>query len=50
MTRKDWWLGILVVLIGLVIQTLVLIHVTGARNDAKAPHPVPTQAWNRFQK
>lgn len=27
MTRKDWWLGILVIVIALIIQTLVIIRV-----------------------
>ena len=44
MTRKDWWLGILIVLIALLIQTVVLIHVS--RDVAKVAHPVPTQALN----
>jgi hypothetical protein len=26
MTRRDWWLGVLLVLVALVIQTLVLIY------------------------
>jgi len=47
MTRKDWWLGILVVLIALLIQTLVLLHFSHHTDDvAQAPHRVPTQAWN----
>jgi hypothetical protein len=32
MTRKDWWLGILVILIALIIQTMVLARIT--RPDA----------------
>jgi hypothetical protein len=47
MTRKDWWLGILIVLIALLIQTLVLIHVR-ASDVVKTPRPVPTQASNTF--
>ena len=32
MTRKDWWLGILVILIALIIQTMILARIT--RPDA----------------
>ena len=48
MTRKDWWLGILVVLIALLIQTLVLVHFSHTSAVAQASHRVPTQAWNGF--
>jgi hypothetical protein len=49
MTRKDWWLGIVIVLIALLIQTLVLVRVSRRANDvANAPRRVPTQAWNSF--
>jgi hypothetical protein len=35
MTRKDWWLGIIIILLALFIQTLVLLRVAH-REDAKA--------------
>ena len=43
MTRKDWWLGVLLVLLALVVQTLVLIHSNReAIRAASAPRRVPT--------
>jgi hypothetical protein len=45
MTRKDWWLGILVLLIALLIQTFVLVHMYQQANEvARTPRRVPTQA------
>ena len=36
MTRKDWWLGILIVLIAPLIQTLVLVHFSHTSDVAQA--------------
>ena len=45
MTRKDWWLGILLLLTALVVQTLVLLHFSRDASDAaQAPRRVPTFA------
>jgi hypothetical protein len=45
MTRRDWWLGILVLLIALLLQTVVLIYVTRRASEvAHAPRHVPTVA------
>jgi hypothetical protein len=47
MTRRDWWLGILVLLIALLLQTAVLFYVTRRASEvAHAPRHVPTVAWN----
>jgi hypothetical protein len=45
MTRKDWWLGISLVLVALVIQTLILVYVTRHSSEsAQTPRSVPTFA------
>jgi hypothetical protein len=41
-------LGILLILVALVVQTLVLTYVTRRANEAAhSPRQVPTMAWNR---
>jgi hypothetical protein len=45
MTRRDWWLGILLLLLALIVQTLVLLHFSRPGTDtAQAPRRVPTLA------
>jgi hypothetical protein len=45
MTRRDWWLGVLVVVIALLLQTVVLIYITRRASEvAHTPRHVPTVA------
>jgi hypothetical protein len=49
MTRKDWWLGILVIVLVLIIQTLVIIRVTrDSRTSAFRFLPLNETAAQRF--
>jgi hypothetical protein len=48
MTRKDWWLGVLLVLAALLVQTFVLIQANRAAIEtALALRPMPTDAMLR---
>jgi hypothetical protein len=44
MTRKDWWLGIGVILLALLIQTAILLYV-GQRNRDDKPRAKPLTAF-----
>ena len=35
MTRKDWWLGIAVVVLVLILQTLVIVHTVSHPSSAQ---------------